>query len=86
MCLAIPMRVTAVDGLDAHCAAGGAARTVSLFLLQHEVVVPGDLVLVHVGYALARVSEDRARAAWALYDEIRALDTAPAPVEGQGDA
>jgi hydrogenase expression/formation protein HypC len=68
MCLAIPMRIVSIDGYEARCEAKGIARTVSLFLLQHEQLAPGDAVLVHVGYAIQKVSEDAARATWALLE------------------
>ena len=74
MCLAIPMRVKSIDGLNACCEAKGIERTVSLFLMQHEVLAPGDMVVVHVGYAIQRMSEAEARAAWELYDEILDAD------------
>lgn len=54
MCLGLPMQVRAVDGAVARCDAGGIHRDVNLLLLD-EPVVPGDFVLVHVGYALRRL-------------------------------
>ena len=75
MCLAIPMQVKEINGFVARCEAKGVERDVSLFLLQHEVVVQGDFVMVHVGYAIERVTEQRARSAWELYDEMLAAET-----------
>jgi len=72
MCLAIPMRVIEVDGLLARCEAKGIERRVSLFLLQHEPIAPGDQVMIHVGYAIQKISEEEARSAWDLYDEMLA--------------
>ena len=80
MCLAIPMQVMEIDGLSARCEAKGIERTVSLFLLQHEPVEPGDMVLIHVGYAIQKISVEHARSAWELYDEMLAVDPlAPQP-------
>ena len=70
MCLGIPMCVTRVDGLDAVCEAHGVTRRVSLFLLQEEPVAVGDYVMVHVGYAIQRMSEQEARSSWELLDCI----------------
>jgi len=70
MCLAIPMQVIAIDGYNAHCSARGVERDVSLFMLQDEPVAIGDFVLVHVGYAIQRVSEEEARSSWELFDQI----------------
>jgi hydrogenase expression/formation protein HypC len=39
-------------------------------MLQGEEIAPGDHVLVHVGYAIQKVSEEEARLAWELFDEI----------------
>lgn len=68
------MQVMEIDGLSARCEAKGIERTVSLFLLQHEPVEPGDMVLIHVGYAIQKISVEHARAAWELYDEMLAAD------------
>ncbi|MDE1934136.1 HypC/HybG/HupF family hydrogenase formation chaperone [Bradyrhizobium sp.] len=70
MCLGIPMRVVECDGFIARCEAKGIERTVSLFLLQHEPVEPGDHVMVHVGYAIQKMSETDAKGAWDLFDEM----------------
>lgn len=78
MCLAIPMQVLEVNGLNARCEAKGIERTVSLFLLQHETVRPGDMLMIHVGYAIQKISLDEARSAWELYDEMLAAADAPA--------
>lgn len=70
MCLGIPMQILEVDGFIAHCEAKGIKRDVSLFLLQDDSVAPGDFVMVHVGYAIQTMSEQEARSAWELYDEM----------------
>lgn len=72
MCLAVPMKITAIDGFQCTCSARGVEREVSLFMLQGEDLSPGDHVLVHVGYAIQKVSEDEAAESWALFDEILA--------------
>lgn len=72
MCLAVPMRIVSVDGLMARCEAKGVERNVSLILLQHEELAPGDVVMVHVGYAIQTMSEEEAQASWQLFDELLA--------------
>lgn len=74
MCLGIPMQVTAIDGFIAHCEAKGVARDVSLFLMQDEAVAPGDFLMVHVGYAIQKMTPQEARSAWELYDEMLGLE------------
>ena len=82
MCLAIPMKVTAIDGFEASCEAKGVQRDVSLFMMQQDEVGIGDFVLVHVGYAIQKVSPQEARSAWELFDEV--LGTANIPLtEGE---
>jgi len=70
MCLGVPMRVVEIDGFMARCEARGIERKASLFLLQHENIQVGDLVMIHVGNAIQKMSESDARSAWELYDEI----------------
>lgn len=74
MCLGIPMRIVEIDGFKARCAARGVERTVDLFLLQHETLAPGDQVMVHVGAAIQKMTEDDAAVTWALFDEIIAAE------------
>ena len=83
MCLGIPMQVKQIDNFTAFCEAKGVEREVSLFMLQHEQVEPGDYVVVHVGYAIQKVSEEQARSAWEVYDEM--LDKAEAVARAQRD-
>lgn len=72
MCLAVPMKIKAIDGYQCTCEARGIEREVSLFMLQHETLEPGDHVLVHVGYAIQKVSNDEAAETWKLFDEVLA--------------
>ena len=72
MCLAIPMQVKSIDNFQCLCEARGVEREVSLFMMQGEEVAPGDFVLVHVGYAIQKVSAEDAAESWQLFDEILA--------------
>jgi hydrogenase expression/formation protein HypC len=74
MCLAIPMQIDEINGFTARCTAKGIEREVCLFLLQGEPLATGDFVLVHVGYAIQKVSVNEARSAWQLYDEMLAAE------------
>jgi hydrogenase expression/formation protein HypC len=78
MCLGIPMKVSAVDGFNARCEAKGVSRDVSLFMMQHETVSPGDWVMVHVGYAIQKMTETEARSAWEIFDQILEATEQPA--------
>lgn len=70
MCLGIPMQIKEIDGFTARCEAKGIEREVSLFMLQHEELKPDDYVVVHVGYAIQKVTPQEARSAWEIYDEM----------------
>ena len=83
MCLAVPMKITSINGYQCTCEARGIEREVSLFMLQGEDLRPGDNILVHVGYAIQKVSEKEAEESWALFDEILAADDMVG--EGRGD-
>lgn len=72
MCLAVPMQIKRIDGYGATCEAKGIEREVSLFMLQGEPLAVGDHVLIHVGYAIQKVSAEEARSAWEMFDEILA--------------
>lgn len=70
MCLGIPMQIKTIDGFNARCEAKGVERDVSLFMLQHEPLETGDFVVVHVGYAIQKVTAEEAETAWQIYDEM----------------
>ena len=68
------MRIEEIQGFNARCEAKGVERDVSLFMLQHEEVAPGDFVVVHVGYAIQKISPQEARSAWETYDQMLAAE------------
>ena len=74
MCLAVPMQVQSIDNFQCVCEARGIEREVSLFMLQGEQIEPGDHVLVHVGYAIQKISASEAESSWQLFDEILEAD------------
>lgn len=70
MCLGIPMQIKSIDGFTAHCEAKGVERDVSLFMMQDNQPEVDDFVVVHVGYAIQKVSPQEAQTAWELYDQM----------------
>jgi hydrogenase expression/formation protein HypC len=64
------MQIESIEGYQCRCVARGIEREVSLFLLQGEELAPGDHVLVHVGYAIQKVSAEEAADSWELFDEV----------------
>ena len=75
MCLGIPMQIKSIEGFMANCEAKGVHREVSLFMLQDEDFQIDDYVVVHVGYAIQKISQQEARTAWELYDQMLAGDS-----------
>src|SRR5271154_1912519 len=60
MCLAIPGKIIEIDSnnaLQAVVDVVGVRRKVDLGLLQDAPPVPGDWVLIHVGFAMSKISE-----------------------------
>ncbi len=72
MCLALPMRITAVDGARATIAAEGLEQGCSLMLVPGAAV--GDYVLVHAGFAISVIDEAEAQETYDLLREIGAFD------------
>lgn len=70
MCLGIPMQIKSVDGFTARCEAKGIERDVNLFMMQDEDLAQGDFVVVHVGYAIQKITPGEAQTAWELYDQM----------------
>jgi len=69
------MEIVEINGFSARCQAKGVEREVNLFMLQHEDLSLHDFVVVHVGYAIQKVTPQEARSAWEIYDEMLAADS-----------
>lgn len=66
MCLAIPALVVSLQGSDqATIDLAGVRKVISVALVPD--VVPGDYVIVHVGYALQKLDADEAERTLALF-------------------
>ncbi|MGB3648779.1 MAG: HypC/HybG/HupF family hydrogenase formation chaperone [Desulfobulbales bacterium] len=74
MCLGIPMQITEINGFVASCEAKGVHRDVNLFMMQEEQLAVDDFVVVHVGYAIQKITQQEAQTAWELYDQMLAAD------------
>ena len=84
MCLGIPGEIVEIlaDREDlAMVSVEGVKRVVNIGLLEDEPLVPGDWILIHVGFALSKIDEGEAKASleWltgvgdAYNDELAAL-------------
>jgi len=68
------MQIKSIDGFTAHCEAKGVTRDVSLFMMQDDELAVDDYIVVHVGYAIQKISQQDAQTAWELYDEMLAAE------------
>jgi hydrogenase expression/formation protein HypC len=59
MCLGVPMQVISVGDDSAIAEIDGVRREASLLMLSEPVAV-GEYVLVHAGFAIARIDADEA--------------------------
>ncbi len=68
MCLSIPVKIEAIDGVQAIGELGGSTLKVRLDLLPDTLV--GEYVLLHSGFAIERLNESDALNTLSLLQEI----------------
>jgi len=68
------MQIREIDGFMACCEAKGVERDVSLFMMQDEALKVDDFIVVHVGYAIQKITPQEAQTAWELYDQMLAAE------------
>ncbi len=69
MCLAVPAKIIEIDDRgEAHVDIAGVVRTANLLLVPEAAV--GDYILLHAGYAIARVEEQEALETLELLEEM----------------
>lgn len=69
MCLGVPGKVIAVDGLCATVDFFGVRKQIRLDIVDVPVL-PGDYVLNHVGFAIHRIPADEVGETLALFETI----------------
>ena len=86
MCLGIPGRVASIyrehDVSMGKIDFNGVLKRACLEHLPQAAV--GDYVLVHVGFALARIDEAEAKKVFELLEEMNQLDEIKTPCAGAG--
>ncbi len=87
MCLAIPGQI--VELLPGPPALAivevvGVRRRIDLGLLEDDPAVPGDWVLIHVGFAMSKISQADAQEQMELLRMLGECDAAVAEVTGYG--
>jgi len=68
MCLAVPVRVIEINGDIASVEFGGVKRDVNITLI--DSAKKGDFVLIHVGYAIQRISQEEAQETLRIWEEM----------------
>jgi hydrogenase expression/formation protein HypC len=68
MCLAVPAKVTAIDGDSATVDMMGNTTTADISLLENVTI--GDYVMVHVGFAIQKYDEKEAKITLDLLKEL----------------
>jgi len=69
MCLGVPGKVLAIEGLSATVDFFGVKKQLRLDIVDEPVAV-GDYVLNHVGFAIRRIPPDEVQETLALFDQI----------------
>lgn len=77
MCLAIPARVISIDEVSdsAMVTLGNVKKEVSLALVEDVGI--DDYLLIHVGYALNKISEEEAQRTLELFAEAGMIGETP---------
>ena len=87
MCLAIPGKIVEISAANAESAlvdVVGVRRKIDLGLLQDDRPVPGDWVLIHVGFAMSKISECDALDQMNTLRALGEIDGAMQEVQGYG--
>ncbi len=87
MCLAIPGKIVELDAANPHLAVVdvvGVRRKVDLGLLQDDAATIGDWVLIHVGFAMSKISEADAADQMRTLAMLGEADAAMQEVRGYG--
>ena len=87
MCLAIPGKIIEIDPTRAHLGTvevAGVRRKVDLGLIEEESPAAGDWVLIHVGFAMTKISEHDALEQMRLLTMLGEAEQAMDEVRGYG--
>ncbi len=69
MCLAIPMRIIKIENDRATVNIGGVEREISIQTLPQTPQI-GDFVIVHAGFAIEIIDEEKAKETLGLLAEL----------------
>ena len=69
MCLAVPLKLVEINGIDAIGEALGMQRAVRVDFIPDPK--PGDYVMVHAGFAIERLPEEQAMDDLETWEELQ---------------
>ena len=72
MCLAVPGKITAINGDQADIDFGGTLKTANISMVDCKI---GDWAVVHAGFAIEVMDENEARDTLKLWNEFLDSDT-----------
>jgi hydrogenase expression/formation protein HypC len=87
MCLAIPGKILEISPENQDSAmvdVVGVRRRIDLGLLHDDKIVPGDWVLIHVGFAMSKISEQDAADQMSTLRMLGEIQGAMQEVQGYG--
>lgn len=87
MCLAIPGRILDLPPEEPHFAlvdVSGVRRKINIDLVSEQELKLGDWVLIHVGFAMSKISEEEARDQTRLLEMLGEAEAALEEARGYG--
>ena len=68
MCLAVPMKITKIDGSKAFAEVSGVEYQANLALITDAQI--GDYIIVHAGFAIEKLDEEAAMETLKIWQDI----------------
>jgi len=87
MCLSIPGKIVEMGSASDHSAlvdVVGVRRKVDVSLVAEDGIALGDWVLIHVGFAMSKISEEGAAEQLRLLEMLGESDASRQEAEGYG--
>lgn len=68
MCLAVPLKITNIEGMKAVAEVEGVKRNIRIDFIDNAMV--GDYVIVHAGFAIEKLNQEQAEENLRLIKEV----------------
>ena len=69
MCLAVPLKITEINGNTAVCEANGMFREIRIDFVKNPKV--GEYIIAHAGFAIEKLPEQQALDDLAAWDDVQ---------------